>query len=68
MRTTIEASELVDIRDIQVDSDMPQNERINEFNKQIKDPLNYKCGHITIKANFANNGASIEDCLRALVS
>ena len=68
MRTTMNINELVDIRDVQVDSNMPQNERIREFNKQIKDPLHYKCNGIKITAKFANNGTSFEECLRAIVS
>jgi hypothetical protein len=47
---------------------MPQSERISEYNRQIKDPCNYKCGGITVKAKFANNGVSIEDCLQSMVS
>jgi hypothetical protein len=68
MCTTINKNELVDIRDVQVDSSLSRNERIKEYNKQIKDPCHYKCGKLTVTARFPNNGVSIEDCLKSMVS
>ena len=67
MRTTINPNELVDIRDVQVDSNMSRNERISDFNRQIKDPHHYKCGNITITAKFPKNGASMEKCFESLI-
>jgi hypothetical protein len=63
MRTT----ELVDIRDVQVDNSLSKPERIREYYRQIKDPYRYKCDKFTITARFADNGMTIEDCLRSIM-
>ena len=68
MRTTANNNGLVDIRDVRVDNNLPQSERISEYRKQIKDPGHYKCGKLTVTAKFANNNVSIEDCLKSIVS
>ncbi len=68
MRSTINNDELVDIRDVQVDKNLPQAERIKEYCRQIKDPHHYKCSKLTVTARFADNGVSFEDCLRSMVS
>ena len=41
MRISKKLDELVDIRDVQVDKNMSRNERISEFNRQIKDSEHY---------------------------
>lgn len=66
MRTTINRNDLVDIRDVQVDSNLSKNERIREYNKQIKDPNHYKCCGITVTAKHPKNGATFEECLRSM--
>ena len=66
MRTN--TNELVDIRDVQVDSNLPKLERILEYLRQIKNPYLFKCGKFTVTARFADNGLSIEDCLQSIVS
>ena len=68
MRTTTNTSELVDIRDVQVDRNLPKLERILEYLKQIKNPYHFKCGKFIVTARFADNGLSIEDCLQSIVS
>lgn len=68
MRTTTNTNELVDIRDVKVDSNMSQKERINEYNRQIKDSCRYKCGTMMIRAKFPQNGIHIEKCLTSIVT
>jgi hypothetical protein len=68
MPTTAKNNDFVDIRDVQVDCNLSQPERVSEYRKQIKDPCHYKCGKLTVTAKFANNGVSIEDCLKSIVS
>ena len=68
MRTATNCHELVDIRDVQVEKNISRNERVTEFNRQIKDSEHYKCGGIKIKAFFAKNGAPIEECLVSIVT
>jgi len=54
---------LVDIRDVSVDHNLSQNERIIEFIRQIKNPYRFRCGKFIIRANYDPNGPTIEKCL-----
>lgn len=59
--------DLVDIRDVHVNKDLPRQERIAEFKRQIKDPYHYRCGDFIVTASFANNGRTLEDCLQGIL-
>jgi hypothetical protein len=59
---------LVDIRDVQVDSSLPKHERIAEYIRQIKNPYRFKCGAFTVSVKYADNGVTLEDCLKRIVA
>jgi hypothetical protein len=61
-------NDLVDIRNIAVDKDLPKQARIAEFLRQIKDPYHFKCGKFTITARFAEGGPTLEYCLERLMA
>ncbi len=46
----IKAEELVDIRPVSVDMELPKEERISEFVRQIKNPYLFKCGGMLVEA------------------
>lgn len=58
---------LVDIRDVTVDPNLPKEERIAEFLRQIKNPFFFKCGKFTVRAQFAQNGMTLEECLKQIL-
>ena len=58
---------LADIREVSVDQSLPKEERIAEFLRQIKNPYCFRCGKFTVRAQFANNGVSLEDCLKQIL-
>ena len=60
-------SGLVDIRDISVDQSLSREERVADFLRQIKNPYCFKCGKFTVRAQFAENGVSLEDCLKQVL-
>ena len=60
-------NELTDIRTVSIDPSLPKAERIAEFLRQIKNPYCFKCGKFTVRAQFAPNGVSLEDCLKQLI-
>jgi hypothetical protein len=64
MRANPKPADLVDIRDVQVDKNLSERERIAEYRRQIKDPCHFKCGKFTVTARFAEDGVRLEDCLR----
>lgn len=58
---------LVDIRDVSVDKNLTREERVAEFVRQIKNPYCFRCGRFTVRAQFAENGATLEDCLKRIL-
>ena len=58
---------LADIQEVSVNPDLPKEERIAEFIRQIKNPYCFKCGKFTIRAQFSQNGISLEDCLKQIL-
>ena len=64
---TVSADTLVDINDVKVSKDLPKQERIAEFIKQIKNPYCFKCGNFIVKARYTDNGLSMEDCLQSIM-
>lgn len=59
--------ELVDIRDVSVNPELPKEERIADFVQQIKNPYLFKCGKYVVKASFSENGRSLEECIKGLI-
>ena len=67
MTCTINSTDLVDIRDVSVERSLTRKERLNDFERKLKDKNHYKCGRFKITAVFGDeNAPSIEDCLRGL--
>ena len=64
---TPEADKLADIRDVSVNKDLPREERIAEFVRQIRDPYHFKCGGFVVRASFSHGGATLEECLRGIL-
>lgn len=58
---------LADIRDVSVDQSLSKEERIAEFLRQIKNPYCFRCGKFTVRAQFADNGVSLENCLKEIL-
>ena len=58
-------NDLVDIRSVMVDKEMPEPERIIEYVRQLRNPRLFRCGSFTIKAVYPDTAATIVDCLRA---
>lgn len=68
MQDNINPQELVDIRDIHIDKNMPKQERISEFVRQIKDPYHFRCGKFTVTASFSEHGPTLEECLQRIIA
>lgn len=59
---------LVDIRDVAVDPELPKDERVAAFVRQINDPYHFACGGFTVTARFAEGGPTLEDCMKRLLA
>lgn len=62
-----QAEDIADIRDVSVDPSLPKDERIAEFLRQIRNPFLYRCGKFTVRAQYSQNGMSLEDCLKQIL-
>lgn len=51
--TRTHTDELVDIRKVSVDKNLPKEERIAAFIRQIKNPYRFRCGDFVVNACFA---------------
>lgn len=60
--------ELVDIRDVHIDSDQPQEERIRSFVRQVKNPYRFKVGEVTVNIAYADTSATLNDCFADMLS
>ena len=59
--------ELVDITTLSIDQDLSPEERRLDFVRQIKNPNHFRCGQFTIRASYANDGPTLEECLQAMM-
>lgn len=58
-----EIGKLADIDDVVIDPALDKEKRMKSFEKQIKNPLCYKCGEYVIKISFSeNNERTIDSC------
>ena len=61
------SEEMVDIRGVSVNRELPKEERIADFVSQIKNPYLFKCGKYTVKAIFSENGQTLKECIKGLI-
>ena len=54
------ASELIDIRDVVVDNNLPVRDRVKSMVRQIKDPYHFRHKDVTVHINFIGQD-SLED-------
>lgn len=60
--------ELVDIRDVKLDSSMGQAERVKSFLKQIKNPYCFRVGDVVVNVAYTKGGATLNDCFADMLS
>ena len=59
---------LVDIRDISVDSSLSKFKRVAEFGRQIKNPYKFRCSKYIVTVKYNAKGPTIEECLQTLMT
>lgn len=65
--STNASDELIDIRSVKVNRDLPKDERIADFIKQIRNPYLFKCGKYIVSASFSENGQTLEECVKGIL-
>ena len=64
---TVNMDTLVDIKDIKVNTNLPQKERILDFIRQIGNPYCYRCGKAVVKISFNDTDVTLEDRMESLL-
>ena len=57
----VDPSTLRDIRDVKIDTDLPKQERILDFIRQIGNPSCYRHGNYVVKVQFTDTDVTLED-------
>jgi len=60
---TVDPSTLVDIRDVNIDPDLPFEEKAIAYLSQIKNPYFFKCRDVIVKINHADTETTLDDCM-----
>ena len=60
---TVDPATLKDIRDVHVNMDLPKQERILDFIRQIGNPYCYRLGKYVVKVSFSDTDVTLEDLL-----
>lgn len=59
--------DLVDIREVSVEKDLPKEKRVESFVRQIKNPYRFRCGDFVVNASFNGSGMTLEECLKGIL-
>lgn len=62
---TVAPETLTDIRDVEVNTELPKRERILDFIQQIGNPYCYRHGKYVVKISFTDTDATLEDRMLA---
>ena len=57
---TVDINTLRDIRDVKINTDLPKEERILDFIRQIGNPYCYRHGKYVVKISFADTDVTLE--------
>ena len=60
---SVDPDALRDIREVHVDTNLPQRERMLDFLRQVGNPYCYKHGKYVVKVSFSDTDTTLEDHL-----
>ena len=60
--------ELVDIRDVKLDSSLGQAERIQSCLQHIKNPYCFRVGDVVVNVAYTEGGPTLNDCFADMLS
>lgn len=63
---TANPDELIDVRSVEINTELPKEERILDYITQIKNPYLCKCGNLVIQCEFAETDITLNDRLKQL--
>ena len=59
---------LVDIRNVQIDTTLSQEEKIRSFIEQVKDPYRFKVGDVIVNVSYSGGNATLNDRFAEMMS
>lgn len=62
----VDKETLVDIKDVQINTELPERERMIDFISQIKNPYCYLSKGVVVKISFAGK-TTLEECLKQCI-
>lgn len=65
--TKVDRTDLIDIRDVQINSNQKQDGKVKDFIRQIKNPYCYKYGDYIVKINFEDTEVTLTERLREII-
>lgn len=60
---TVSRDDLVDIREVEINLELPKEERVKSFVRQIRNPYCFKVGNVVVKTTFADTDVTLDDRL-----
>ena len=64
---TVDPATLVDVTQIVIDESLPQEERVKEYLRQVKNPYCFKVGDVVVKCSYSNDGVTLKERFEQLV-
>ena len=64
---TVNPATLRDIRDVKINTDLPKEQRIQDYIRQIGNPYCYRHGKYVVKISFADTDVTLEERLQAYI-
>lgn len=58
---TVDRDQLVDVTRIRIDEGLPEEERVREFVRQVKNPYCFRVGNVVVKNVYSNDGVSLRE-------
>ena len=64
---TVKLEDIVDIQQIMIEEGLSQQEKRQEFIRQVKNPYCFRVGKVIVKASYSGNGISLNERFEELV-
>ncbi|MCQ4935836.1 DUF6870 family protein [Anaerotignum propionicum] len=61
---TVNLDDLIDINDVKIQNELPREERIADFIRQIKNPYLFKCGNVVVKIEFSDSVTTLTEQMK----
>ena len=64
---TIRPDTLEHIENVKINTDLPVEERMMEFVRQIKNPYFFRCGKLIVQVEYSDTDKTINECLKEFI-